>query len=309
MIKLVNNFVENDRLTCQLLVSSSVKGVTQQGRTYLNMELRDSTGSISAKKWDILPGDEEIFTTGNVVEAYFDVIDYKGALQLKVHAGKVVEEDEIDVIRFLKYPPIPLDELKEKFIGYINSIKDEDISKIVKHLYKKFEDKVLTYPAAVSIHHEYYAGLLHHTTCMCDHADYFSNYYPNIDRDLLLAGTILHDFGKTIEYEGNLVKTLSLEGKLVGHISIIAMEIEKAREQLNITSEKVMLLKHVVLSHHGLLEYGSPVLPKIKEAILLHLIDNLDSKMVLVEKALESVNKGEFTNKIFALDNRELFKH
>lgn len=309
MNKLVNEFKENDRLTCQLLVSSMVKGVTQQGRTYLNMELRDSSGALSAKKWDVMPGDEETFATGNVVECYFDVIDYKGALQLKVHAGKVVNNEEIDVVRFLKYPPIPLEQLKDKFIGYINSIEDEDIAKIVKYLYKKFENKILSYPAAVSIHHEYYAGLLHHTTSMCDHALYLSNYYPNINRDLLMGGVILHDFGKTIELGGDLVKTFTLEGKLIGHISIVAMEIDKACEYLNIHSEATTLLKHVVLAHHGSLEYGSPVLPKTKEALLLNLIDNLDSKMVLVEKALESVNKGEFTQKIFALDNREFYKH
>ena len=114
--------------------------------------------------------------------------------------------------------------------------------------------------------------------------------------------------GKTIEFEGPVIYKYSLEGKLLGHISIMVSEIRRAAEGLKITSEVPLLLEHMVLSHHGSNEFGSPILPLTKEALLLSLIDNLDSKMVFTAKALEGVNPGEFTNKLFPLDNRMMYK-
>ena len=143
---------------------------------------------------------------------------------------------------------------------------------------------------------------------MADLGVYLANYYPNIDKDILLTGILLHDMGKTIEFEGPIVYKYSLTGRLLGHITIMVSEIRRAAEGLKITSEVPLLLEHMVLSHHGSNEFGSPILPMTKEALLLSLIDNLDSKMVIVEKALEGVNPGEFSTKVYPLDNRCIYK-
>ena len=305
----VKDFKDGDKLSAQLLVVNSLKGVTNNGLTYLTLELRDSSGSINAKKWEVTESDEDIFVPGNVIDANFEVIFYKTSLQLKIFSAKKVSEDQIDVSKFCKQPPIPYEQLVKSLKGHIDSISEGDIKKVLIHILNKFKDKFLQYPGASSIHHEYQHGLLHHTVSMCDHASYLGSYYPNINHDLLITGTILHDVGKTVELEGSVIFKYSLEGKLLGHISIINTEIAKAKEELNITSEDITLLQHMILSHHGQLEYGSPVLPVTKEALLLYLIDNLDSKMVIVEKALETTEVGEFTNKIFALDGRAFYKH
>lgn len=305
----VSDYKEGDKLTAQLLIVSALKGVTNNGLSYLTLELRDSSGSINAKKWEVTPQDEEIFVAGNVIEATFEVIFYKTSLQLKVYSAKKVDEQDIDISKFAKQPPVPYETLVEKLKTHINSISEGDIKKVVLYILEKFKDKFLNHPGASSIHHEYQHGLLHHTVSMADHAAYFASYYPNVNKDLLIAGTLLHDVGKTIELEGTVVYKYSLEGKLLGHISMINGEIEKAKAALNINSEEILLLQHMVLSHHGQLEYGSPVLPETKEALLLYLIDNVDSKMVIVEKALEVTQEGEFTNKIYALDGRSFYKH
>jgi 3'-5' exoribonuclease len=125
---------------------------------------------------------------------------------------------------------------------------------------------------------------------------------------MLITGVLLHDIGKTVEFEGPAVFHYSLEGKLIGHISIMVAEIREAAHVLGITSEVPLLLQHMVLSHHNEPEFGSPVPPLTKEAFLLTMIDNLDSKMMVIEKALDTVDEGEFTQKLFPLNGRMLYK-
>jgi len=308
MIKLVSEFEENDELVVQLLVVSATKGVNNNGAAYLSLELRDSSGSINGKKWDASIEDDSIFVPGGVIEARVSVIKYKDNLQLKVLSAKLLSSDEVDVTRFIKKPPIPKEALIEKFNNFVASIKDETCSKLLNYFINKFKDKLFDYPAASSIHHEYSSGLLMHVTSMADLGDFLSKLYNDIDRDLLITAILLHDVGKVIELEGPVVYHYSLEGKLVGHISIMASEIRMAAEKLSLTGERIILLEHMILSHHGQLEFGSPVLPETKEALLLSLIDNLDSKMVIVGKALEGVTPGEFTNKVYPLDGRCFYK-
>ena len=146
-----------------------------------------------------------------------------------------------------------------------------------------------------------------HSITMADIASYLCKIY-DADYDLLITGCLLHDLGKIIELEGPIVYKYSLEGKLLGHITIMTAEIRKAAEELKITSEIPLLLEHMVLSHHGQPDFGSPVMPSTKEALLLSLIDNLDSKMVVVNKAIADVEPGNFSNKVFPLDNRAFYK-
>ena len=305
---MISEFVEHDHILGQFLVGNISRGVNASGSPYLNIELRDSSGSISGKKWDVFNDDENIFTIGNVVLIEGEIFKYKESLQMKVLSGEKVDINEIDVAKFIKAPPVPKEELIKRFNAHVDSISNEDCKKILNYLIKRLSPNLFDYPAAVSVHHDYASGLLMHTVSMADVGLFLADYYPNINKDILLTGILLHDMGKCIEFEGPVIYKYSLQGKLLGHISIMASEIRHAAEELNLTGETPILLEHMVLAHHGQHEFGSPVLPLTKEALLLSLIDNIDSKMVILEKALENVNEGEFSAKIFPLDNRSFYK-
>ena len=307
-MKMVNEFVEGDRVNTQLLVASRLKGVTNNGLSYLNLELRDSSGSINAKKWEVTPEDEQLFVPGNIINVIGEVIMYKSSLQMKVLSASILKDDEIDASRFMKISPIKQEELIERLNKYINGIRNKDCQVLVRSLVKKFQDRIYVYPAAVSIHHDYRYGLLTHIVSMCDIAHFLCGMYHDVNEDLLISGVILHDIGKTIELEGSLVYQYSLEGKLICHISIMVSEIRQMAETLGIKSEVPLLLEHMVLSHHGQYDFGSPVLPMTQEALLLSLIDALDSKMVCLNKAYENVSCGEFTQKLFSFDGRVFYK-
>ena len=130
----------------------------------------------------------------------------------------------------------------------------------------------------------------------------------NIDKDVLIAGVLLHDVGKVVELSGPIATKYTLEGKLLGHISIMASEIRRVARDLNITSEVPVLLEHMILSHHGSKEFGSPVLPLTREAVILHFVDDLDSKMNILDKAYADVEEGEFTQRIMPMDGRAFYK-
>ena len=306
-MKMVSELNDHEHVDGQFLVGSVSKGVNATGGSYFSVELRDASGTITAKKWDATLEDEKIFVAGNVIELSGETNKYKDQLQLKILSAELVPLNEIDVERFVKAPPVSKETLIKRFKDHVSSIKNEDCLRIIRYFMDKFGDNIFSYPAAVSIHHEYSSGLLMHSVTMADIAASLCDTY-DVDHDLIITGCLLHDLGKIIELEGPIVYKYSLEGKLLGHISIMAAEIRKAGQELKITSEIPMLLEHMVLSHHGQQEFGSPVMPLTKEALLLSLIDNLDSKMVVVSKALQDVEEGGFTNKIFPLDNRAFYK-
>lgn len=305
---MISEFKDGERISGQFLVANSAKCLNNAGAAYMNLELRDSSGMINGKKWEATSDDEALFAQGSVVYLEGDVLRYKESLQIKILTAKPVDINDIDVVKFIKAPPVPKEELVKRFNAYVDSIQNEDCKKILEYLIKRLSPKLFDHPAAVSVHHDYASGLLMHTVSMADVADFLAKYYPNVDRDILISGVLLHDMGKTIELEGPVVFKYSVEGKLLGHISIMVSEIRRAAEGLKITSEVPLLLEHMVLAHHGAPEFGSPVLPQTREALLLSLIDNIDSKMVIVDKALENVNPGEFSTKVFPLDNRTLYK-
>lgn len=305
---LLKDLLEGDRTSIQALVGSVSNGTNKSGSPYLNVELRDNSGSLAAKKWEIDGSDKDIFVVGNIVEVMIEVIKYNDSLQGKILGAKLLDLDNIDVTRFIKAPPIPKNELIERFNKLVSSIKDKDCKALLNYFINKFGEKIYLAPAATSVHHEFSSGLLMHSVSLGEHADYFANYYPDINRDLLVTGALLHDFGKLIELEGPAVYRYSLEGKLLGHISIMCGELRIATKELGLTSEIPLLLEHMVLSHHGQLEFGSPILPLTKEALLLSMIDNLDSKMLVLDKAFVDVKPGEFTQKVFALDGRQFYK-
>lgn len=307
-MKWVKDLVDGERVSGALLVTGVNKGVTDKGQVYLNVTLQDKTGSIEAKKWEVSDEDLELFTIGNVIFVEGVVNLYKNANQLKINNATSVSPSDVDFSNFQKVSPIPLEDMKKKLDHYLNSFKDKDVELVTKTVIHHFYDKYITYPAAVRIHHEFGSGILHHSLAMADLAEEVAKLYPQVDRDLLIAGCLIHDIGKTVEYEKPLTPTITLEGKLAGHISIMYAEFKKIVDPLNIKSEVPLLLEHMILAHHGTLEFGSPVLPTTREALLLSMIDLLDSRMMVLDKAFEGVKPGEFTQRVWAMDNVAFYK-
>lgn len=307
-MKMLCDYVDGEHISGQFLVSNVSKGTNASGSQYLNIDLRDSSASMNAKKWEVSSVDEEIIVSGNVIHIEGEVLKYKESLQIKLLSASAVSLEDVDASKFLKQPPIPKEELIKKFHGFVDGVKDPDCKAILNYFIEKYKDQLYDYPAASSFHHEYSSGLLVHCTTMAEIAEKLCSIYP-VNKDLVITSILLHDFGKMTELEGPIVYKYSLKGKLVGHISIMSAEIEEAAKKLGITSEVPLLLQHAILSHHGQLDYGSPVLPETAEALMLSLIDNLDSKMVMTLKALEETKEGEFTNKVYPLDGRCFYKH
>jgi 3'-5' exoribonuclease len=292
-----------------LLVKNAVKGIASNGKPFLTLIFQDKSGEIEAKLWDVSEGDEKRFSPETIVKVNGDILNYRGRNQLRIRQIRPASPtDSVKLADFLETAPISQDEMMGKITQYIFEMKNPNIQRITRYLLKKHQSAFLEYPAATKNHHEFVSGLAYHVVSMLDLAKSIAELYPSLDKDLLYAGVILHDLGKVIELSGPISTVYTIEGNLLGHITIMVNEIGKASEELSITGEEVTILQHMVLSHHGKAEWGSPKPPLIKEAEILHYIDNLDAKMNMLDRALERAKPGEFTERVFALDNRSFYK-
>jgi len=275
----------------------------------LTITLQDQSGEIDAKIWDVTTELEEMYKEGAVVKVEGELHDYRGRLQLKLKQIRLAtEKDEVNFDDFFARAPLSKEELFESITTYINNMKNEKLRKLTDFLVSKHQKEYLEYPAATKNHHEFVSGLAYHVHCMLRLGESIANLYPSINKDVLYAGIILHDLGKVTELSGPVSTKYTVEGNLLGHISLMAIEIGNAAIELGIEGEEVTVLQHLVLSHHGKYEYGSPKLPLIKEAEILHYIDNIDAKMNMLDRALERVEPGDFTERVFALENRSFYK-
>ena len=309
-MKQVKDFIEGERIETNLLVSSLNKGVTNSGAPYLSLTLQDSTKSIEAKLWDVKPEIEKALEVGKVFDFEMEINTYRNNLQAKVLNVYPVDEGSIDMSCFVSSSPISKDELRDTINSAVNSISNKNIACIVTSLLKHYDAAVFDYPAASKIHHNFVGGLATHTSGMIKLANALCELYPMVNRDYLVAGCIIHDLGKIEELSSPVVTEYTTKGKLLGHISILdAVLLEIGKELKLEDSEELMLLRHMVLAHHGEYEFGSPVRPETIEAEMLSFIDNIDSKINILDKALSEIKEGEFTQKIFALDNRCFYKH
>ncbi len=304
----ISELKENMAIEMLMLVSQAESGVTNSGSPYLSIVFKDNTGSIEGKLWDVKPEQREIVKVGNIISVRADVISYRKSTQLKVTGVSAVDSDNISLEDFVPSGPVPADELRSIISGAIDAIDDFEIKAIVSAIYRKYDRQIFASPAASRNHHEYYGGLATHVSEMINIAYALCRLYPTLNRDLLLAGILLHDVGKIEELRSGAVTEYTLEGKLLGHISISQTMVQETADELGIKGEKVLLLRHMILAHHGKQEFGSPVLPQIMEAEVLHMIDDMDAKMTMIQKELDKIGPGEFSAKIFTLDNRSFYK-
>jgi 3'-5' exoribonuclease len=309
MKKGILHFDVGEQVELFLLIKSCTKGIASNGKPFLTLILQDQSGDIEAKLWDANEVDEKSYAAQNIVKIIGDLQNYRGKNQLKIRQIRsALPNDSVKLDDFLATAPVSREEMTGTLTQYIFEMKNPNIQRITRHLIKKYQKEFLEYPAATKNHHEFVSGLAYHVVSMLNLAKAISSLYPSLDQDLLYAGVILHDLGKVMELSGPISTVYTVEGNLLGHISIMVNEIGKAADELGISGEEVMVLQHLVLSHHGKAEWGSPKPPLIKEAEILHYIDNIDAKMNMLDRALERVKPGEFSERIFALDNRSFYK-
>jgi 3'-5' exoribonuclease len=310
MGKQVKDFTEGERVKTNLLISQLVRGTTNSGSPYLSLVLQDCTKSIEAKLWDVKPELEKQLEVGKVYDFDVEVIKYKNNLQAKVLKVLPLPQADIDMEDFVFKSPVSKDVLRSNIQEGLSMIDNENIARIVSGALNHYANDVYEYPAAAKIHHNFIGGLATHTSGMIRVAAVLCSIYPSISRDYLLAGVILHDLGKIEELTSPVVTEYSKEGKLLGHISIMDARLLQIGIELGLEdSEELLILRHMILSHHGQLEYGSPIRPETMEAEILNLIDNIDARINTIDKALADVKEGEFTQKLFSLENRVFYKH
>lgn len=289
-----------------LMVKSAEVKKTSTGKTYIDLVLMNKTGLISAKYW----GEATPPASGDILDVNATVTEFNGKHQLKLEAIVFAPAD-VDKGEFLPYSPRPAEEMLQEVLSTIMEFQDKEIQQLTSELIGEAGEKLRVFPAAKQMHHAEIGGLLHHITSMLKLAKGVAANYPELNRDLLLAGVIIHDLGKMQEMERNelgLVTDYTVQGKLVGHIVCGAMNIERAGKRIGVSDNTIMLLQHMVLSHHGEPEFGSAQRPLIPEAEVLSTIDRLDARMFEMFEALREIPAGSFSARVWALDNRELYK-
>lgn len=307
------DFRENTVSDGFLMIKSAEKKVTAKGMTYLDLMLCDKDSEISAKLWDYKEEIQGMFEAGNIVKIRGTVAPYNGVDQLRIEKiRKAVPTDEVNPADFVPSAEFDGEEMFLELTKIAEEIKDSDIKAIVLAIYDDYKEKLLYWPAAFRLHHAIRGGLLYHTLSIVRLAQSVCKIYPSVDSDLLIAGAMLHDIAKTDEFvvnESGTVSGYSLEGNLIGHLAKGAMIIEKAAEKLNTSENVKLLLQHMVLSHHGEPEFGAAVKPMFLEAELLSELDLMDARIYELAEAIGNAPEGEYTNKMWALDNRKFYNH
>lgn len=308
MKKWMNELKDGDRLEIIAMINNVNRGVTAKGAPYLSFILQDKSGTMDAKYWNVSEDMLDQFKAGMIIKANGDVLNHNKQLQFRIQNMEEYKETDIDMRDYVKSSPISKAELRERIETKVQSIQNPAIAQIAKAILAEYDEDFYTYPAASKNHHDFIGGLATHVLGMLELAESICTLYPLLNRDLLVAGVLLHDIGKLVELSGPIITEYTTEGKLLGHISIMQAKISSVAERFHLDGEEPVLLRHMILSHHGVYEYGSPVLPMIPEAECLYLIDNLDARMNTIEKAFAPLHKGEFSQRIFALENRSFYK-
>ena len=276
---------------------------------YASMIAFDGETKIEAKMWNFTDELREKLVSGEVYIASGRMKNYQGKLQFNItDIRKVEEDDDVNLDAFYERAKLSQNELSIKINSYFKKINNNILKTITSKLLNKYMNDYFLYPAAVTMHHNYYSGLAYHTYSMLKLSDAYLEMYPFLNRDLVYAGIILHDLGKLIELSGPKGTDYTKEGKLLGHISIGANEVYVTAYNLGFEkTEEVVNLMHIILSHHGELEFGSPKEPLTAEAELVHLLDFSDSRMASLEGEIGKTKPGEYTQPLSAFERKNFY--
>ena len=292
-----------------------VKAIGVKTKQYLDLLLGDKTGEITGKKWDITDDEIQKLSTvaeGSLVKIKAQVTEWNGMKQFRVlKIREAVDQDGLDTSDYVKAAPEDPREMYDFIMGKAQALGDEDLKKLCVSVLQDNEEKLMYYPAAQKNHHAEFAGLLWHMKRMLMNGEGICKVYTILDPDLVSAGVILHDIEKIREIESNemgISNGYSMEGMMLGHIVQGVRELDARMKAMGFSDEKRVMIEHMILSHHYEPEFGSPRKPMFPEAEILHYLDIIDARMFDMEDALEGTKPGEFSDRVWTLDNRKLYK-
>ena len=311
----ISDIKTHQELISYFLVKTSAVKVGSNKKAYLDLLLADCTGEISAKKWDIadeeLPGLEKI-KEGSIIKVKAQVTEWNGMKQLRVsRIRQTSAEDNLVMKDYIKAAPEEAADMYDYIYSRAEAFQDEDLRNICIRELTDNREKLMYYPAAQKNHHAERAGLLYHVKRMLMMAERACEVYTNLNRELVMTGVILHDMEKINEIQSNELGVstgYSFEGKMLGHLVQGVRTIDRLANELGMPREKAVMLEHMILSHHYEPEFGSPKKPLFPEAEMLHYLDMIDAKMFDMQDALEKTEPGEFSDRVWTLDNRTLYR-
>ncbi len=286
----------NQVVTSYFLVQSKEVRSTREGKPYLALRLGDRTGMVEARMWEGVEDVEQEFAQDDVVKVEAAVEPYKGKIQLKLRRLRRAKENEYDLADFLRETQCDVDALHAELLEVAHALENPHLRALLVAL---LEDEAIVpllkqAPASKTLHHAYRGGLIEHVVSLCRLCRLVAQNYAEVNLDLLLTGAILHDIGKIHElsYERSLDYTTL--GNLIGHITIGLEMVGHRMDALEgFPPELRVLVQHLILSHHGRLEFGSPITPRFPEAVLLHYLDDIDSKMEAMRSTLAAAETAE----------------
>jgi 3'-5' exoribonuclease len=278
----VKDINTGDRIDDIFIVAEKTLAYSQKGSAYLNLRLGDRTGDVDGKIWDNALAWDKIFRKGDVIKIQGRALSFKNAVQISVTGLQKVNDSEVDIALFLPAAKRDRAEMFRELLGYCEEVKTPCLAALLGSFFhdEKIAALFQKAPAAKGFHHTYIGGLLEHTLSVVRLLKMAGEHYEGIDKDLLITGGILHDIGKIYEFSYEKVIEYSDPGRLIGHI---VMGLEMIDERIaaipDFPKQKAMELRHLILSHHGSLEFGSPKRPKTLEALIVHHMDDMDAKV------------------------------
>lgn len=293
-----------------ILKSAELK-VSVNKKTYLDIVFSDKTGEVSAKWWDAGEEDFKSLVLNKLYCVNARVDTWKDALQLTLNKIQLADEElQLTIGEFVPSAPLDSHDMLEEIYSFAAKIKNSEIRDVVMLLLEQKEEKLLYYPAAKSLHHAIRGGLLYHILRMLRLAEAICSVYDGINTDLVFAGVIIHDLAKIGELSSNElgIAEYSKTGQLLGHIVMGVLELENAGKIVGASEEVMLLLKHMIVSHHYEPEYGSPKKPMFLEAELLHHIDLIDARVYDYQNATKNLSPGQFSDPVWSLDRRSIYK-
>ncbi len=294
----IKDIKERDRVKDVFLVARKDIGISKAGKPYLNLRFMDSSGAIDARAWDNAEALAKGFETGDIVLARGYALSYRGVIQLNIAAIEKIPESESSPADFLPSSRFKPEEMMERLDKIIESMDNPAVKALMKGIFQDpdVRKRFQTAPAAKAMHHAFIGGLIEHVLSICSIVDFVVEHYSGdleINRDILLSGAILHDIGKIYELSYASAFDYTDEGKLIGHITIgVELINKKAAAIPDFPQDILMAIKHLILSHHGVLEYGSPKRPKMAEAVVLAFLDDMDAKVAALRVMTEDCEEG-----------------
>lgn len=267
----------------------------KNGKEYITVKLQDESGLLEGKIWSVHPGIEN-FLVDEVVYVEGEVVLYQENLQLNVGKIKKAEEGTYDLSQLLPHTRKDVKELENSLLAWIDEVNHPAIKQLLENIFcdEVIYEKFMQAAAAKSVHHAYISGLLEHTVNVTQIGAYLATLYDEVNRDLVIAGCLLHDIGKLYELSPFPQNDYTDEGQLLGHLILGLEKVIVATQAIpNFPKEASLILKHILLAHHGEYEYGSPKRPKCIEAMIVHLADNADSKIKMFEEVLQGAEVSE----------------